>query len=79
MKKKKRAKRKKEVEKEKENQKVVRKEKQKKLKEKWEILWWITTYIDRNEIEWENDSLDAEITEVDTRMAAKPGGGLRQL
>ena len=36
------------------------------------MLRWITTYIDGNVIEWENNSLDEEMTEVDTRMAAKP-------
>ena len=36
-----------EAEKEKEAQNVIRKEKKKKLEEKWEMLRWITKYIDK--------------------------------
>ena len=63
---------KREVAKEKEKQKVERKEKKKKLEEKWEMLRWITTYKDGNQVEWEDDSLEAEMTEVEARLAVKP-------
>ena len=51
---------------------MIRKEKKKKWEEKWEMLRWITKYIDRNELEWENESQAEEMTEVERRMAVKP-------
>ena len=51
---------------------MIRKEKKKKLEEKWEMLRWIIKYIDRNELEWENESQAEEMTEVERRMAVKP-------
>ena len=50
---------------------MIRKEKKKKWEEKWEMLRWITKYIDRNELEWENESQAEEMTEVERRMAVK--------
>ena len=47
----------KEVAKEKEKPKVEIKDKQKKLEEKWEMPRWMITYIDENQVEWEDDSL----------------------
>ena len=35
------------------------------------MLRWITKFIDRNELEWENESQAEEMTEVE-RMAVKP-------
>ena len=51
---------------------MERKDKQKKLEEKWEMLQWITTYIDENQVEWEDDSLEADMTEIEVRLAVKP-------
>ena len=56
-------------------QKVLRKEKKKKLEEQWEMLRWITNYVNENELDWENvnqaemEMSVAEMQEKDEEMA----------
>ena len=57
-----------EDEKEKKAQKVIRKEKKKKLEEQWEMLRWITNYVNENELDWENENQ----AEMEMSVAEKP-------
>ena len=33
---------------------------------------WMITFIDENQVDWEDDSLEADMTEVEARLAVKP-------
>ena len=60
-------------------EKQERKEKKKQLEEKWEMLRWVTTYLEKNQARWEREKEERRMEQKETLAAWEKRGRLDKL